>query len=77
MKAKKKTKEVMIITLNDLVNAATPENKERLMNDLALWLWSMLTVKTLGFEVKQAAMKWTDDGKNELTGYDISIRKPR
>lgn len=77
MKAKKKTKEVMIITLNDLVNAATPENKERLMNDLALWLWSMLTVKTLGLEVKEAAMKWTDDGKNELMGYDIRIRKPR
>lgn len=77
MKAKKKTKEVMIITLNDLVNAATHENKERLMNDLSLWLWSMLTVKTLGLKVKEAAMKWTDDGKNELTGYDIRIRKPR
>lgn len=77
MKTKKKIKKVTITTLNDLVDAATSENKERLMNDLSLWLLSMLTVKALGIDVKEAAMKWTDDGKNELTGYDIRIRKPR
>ncbi len=75
---KKKTKTpttIRIATLDDLVNAATPQNRELLIQDLNLWLSAMLTIKALGMPIDQSAMDWTDDGKNEITGFDIKIRK--
>lgn len=76
IKRKSKPKSVRIVTLQDLVMAATPQNFEILMKDTALWLYAMLMVKAVGAEIKEAAMDWTDDGKNELTGFDIKVRKP-
>lgn len=75
--SKKKTapKPVHIATMTDLVNTATPQNFDLLMSDLALWLHSMICIKACGVELKECAMEWTDDGKNELTGYDIKVRK--
>lgn len=73
---KKAPKAIRIVTLQDLLDVATPENFQLLMKDTALWLHSMLLVRTLGCEVKDAAMEWTDDGVNEISGYDIKIRKP-
>lgn len=70
-----KPKGVRITTLQDLVDVATPENYQSLMKDLSSWLYFMLLVKAVGAEVKNCAMDWTDDGINELTGWDISVRK--
>ncbi len=74
----KKPDTIRLVTLEDVVNAATPENYERLMQDVALWVHMMVVAKTLlaGSEIKEMAMDWTDDGVNEITGYDIEIRKP-
>ena len=55
---------------------ATTQNFQLLIKDTALWLHTMLIVKAVGVEIKEAAMDWTDDGKNELTGFDIKVRKP-
>ncbi len=76
MKNKTKTPAtIRITTLDDLVNAATPQNRELLIQDLNLWLSAMLTIKTLGIPIDKSVMDWTDDGKNEITGIDIKIRK--
>ena len=72
---KKKPKAVRIATLQDLLNVATKDNFEVLMRDTALWLHSMMCVRAVGVEVKECAMDWTDDGNNEITGFDIRVRK--
>lgn len=74
-KRTKAPKPVHISTMTDLVKVATPQNFNLLMADLTLWLHSMVCVKAVGVEIKECAMEWTDDGKNELTGYDIKVRK--
>ena len=74
-KRTKAPKPIHIATLTDLVNTATPQNFELLMKDLALYVHSMICIKAVGVELKECAMEWTDDGKNELTGYDIKVRK--
>lgn len=76
MAKKKKPKTVRIATLQDLLNAATKDNFELLMKDTALWLHSMMCIRAVGAEVSDCAMDWTDDGNNEITGYDIKVRKP-
>ena len=73
-KRKEKVKAVRIETLQDLVDVVTPQNYELLMKDTALWLYSTMMIKAVGAELKGAHMLWTDDGKNELTGYDIKVR---
>lgn len=75
MARKPKAKAVHIATMTDLVHVATPQNFELLMSDLALYVHSMICVKACGVELKECAMEWTDDGKNELTGYNIKVRK--
>lgn len=75
MAKKKAPKSVRIETLQDMVDVATAENFELLMQDLALWLHACLLVKITGAKIEYAAMEWTDDGKNEITGYDIKVRK--
>jgi hypothetical protein len=76
MSKKKKPKAIRIATLHDLLNAATPENFNSLMQDTALWLSSMMVIRSVGAEIADVAMDWTDDGNNEITGYDIKVRKP-
>jgi len=75
MSKKKKPNTVRIATLQDMLNVATKDNFELLMKDTALWLHSMMCIRAVGLEVKECAMDWTDDGNNEITGYDIRIRK--
>ena len=74
----KKPDTIRLVSLEDVVRAATPENYDRLMKDLTLWAYTMMVARNfLGDSPMSAmAMDWTDDGVNELTGYDIEIRKP-
>ncbi len=74
----KKPDTIRLVSLEDVVRAATPENYERLMQDVALWAYTMMVARNfLGdSQMSAMAMDWTDDGVNEITGYDIEIRKP-
>ena len=71
--SKKKKKSVHIATLQDIVDTATPQNVDLLMRDLALWIHTCVIMKTAGLGMSDVAMEWTDDGKNEITGYTIKF----
>ena len=72
-----KPKPVMITTLQDLVDTVTPQNMKLLYEDLGMWLLSMTAMKAAGMELGEVAMEWTDDGKNEITGMQITMKHPK
>ncbi len=64
---------IMIETMTDLANAVTPENYERLVVDLNKWLASCVYTKIAHGSFHHAAMEWTDDGDNTITGQNITF----
>lgn len=66
---------IRIETMTDLVNAATAENYERLLADLRGWLVSCVYTKVLHGSFDHAAMEWTDDGINTITGQHATFTK--
>lgn len=78
-KKKKPTgKTIRIDTMTDLANAATAENYERLLADLRGWLVSCVYTKVLHGPFQHAAMEWTDDGENTITGQHVTfINNPK
>ena len=66
------------LELEDDVARRVPVPRLDLLLVLTLWAYTMMVARNfLGDSPMSAmAMDWTDDGVNELTGYDIKIRKP-
>lgn len=77
-KKKKPTgKTIRIETMTDLANAATADNYERLLADLHGWLASCVYTKIAHGSFDHAAMEWTDDGINTITGQSITFTKSK
>lgn len=81
-----KPNEYKIETLDDLADVVTVENVDRLSDDVRLWLRGIAEIyegvrKALpvecadkrNSEIAKAAFTWTDDGKNEQTGLNVSF----
>lgn len=64
---------IRIETMTDLANAVTPDNYERLVVDLNKWLASCVYAKIAHGSFQHAAMEWTDDGENTITGQNITF----
>ncbi len=64
---------IMIETMTDLANAVTADNYERLVVDLNKWLASCVYAKIAHGSFHHAAMEWTDDGENTITGQSITF----
>jgi len=73
----KKKKTYSLRTIQDMVDVATPKNIELLLNDFALMLHFHMQLKMEGVEFSDAGMEWTDDGNNEITGYNVRFAKPK
>ncbi len=77
-KRKPTGEKIRIETMTDLANAVTIQNYERLMADLNGWILSCIYTKIAHGSFRHAAMEWTDDGINTITGQSITfINNPK
>lgn len=75
MSKKKAPKKLTITTIEELCNAATPENYDRLILDLRAFLAHATAATMLFGEAKCVAFIWTDDGEHVITG--MTMTRPK
>lgn len=73
--SKRKPKTLEIRTIEELCDAATPENGVRLVNDIAMFIAHVIAVKAVQPDAKINGFYWTDDGDHVITG--VRIARPK
>lgn len=72
--SKKKSVQLRITTISELMDAITVENHDRLARDLVVWVRMSAAAKAVMPKVTQDAFIWTDDGDHRCT--DIKLTTP-
>lgn len=64
-------------TLEEIAQAATPENHTRLGMDLYAWLQMVTAMKIVNPKARCVAMEWKDDGEHTCTGSIMHTTKAK
>ena len=62
----------VIVTVEDIINVLTDDNKERFMTDLFVFGMQMHEVKQKYPDLRITHLKWKDDGNHAITAADVN-----